>query len=634
MLLRLLVPAALLIGLYGRFKGIGTWPLGVDEFYMSRSIDHVLANGLPSFPCGGYYTRGLLFQYLVAALRMCGSSPEFSGRFVAAVSSLAVLPPAYLLGKRIQGPLTGWLAVIVLLISIWEIEMARFGRMYAPFQAVFLWYLLFYVRYTIDKNAVALRWMIGLSVVGVLTWEGGTLLGAVNIFAYLQFHEYGRLKAPDWRRLAALGMLFVLLYLASRDLRDVGASAVADAAAQAGAPHPAQIMGTLMSSLRAHWLWAVAFLLPLGLAAGAIRTIWSYRHRWMAFAGMSLLLSSALVHQFAAVAGLLALLLLTDLIDWRELTSRGARPFALALLALLAFWTVYDLSSGGRFLQVLFGFPDIYERIGRPWGRAVPGLTVGIVSCVVFWFIKSIGVPNDAHRPMKSLLCLLFLLVLMVGAIPTNRIETRYTFFLYPLLVIIVISAILELARQFDGRGPLRNLLLAASPLLFFAATEDFQFRQIAGIDSAAVNFRVHMAPARADHYYPRNDMRGIAAWLASHVRPGDVVVSGIPNLDQYYGGFDYFYLDEEDNRYDAYVCANGGTDRWTNHRILYKADALKSVVDSGHRVYGSVYSDVEARLRRDAQSQGWTVKPVYTAMDGKTDIVSIEARNETSRKN
>ena len=64
--LLLLAAAAVLAGLYGRFKGLGTWPLGVDEFYISRSIDNVLRSGLPRFPCGGYYTRGLLYQYLVA----------------------------------------------------------------------------------------------------------------------------------------------------------------------------------------------------------------------------------------------------------------------------------------------------------------------------------------------------------------------------------------------------------------------------------------------------------------------------------------------------------------------------------------------------------------------------------------
>ena len=84
--------AVLLAGLYARFKGLGTWPLGVDEFYISRSIDNVLRSGLPEYECGGYYPRGLVFQYVVAALRLTGLTPEFAGRLVTAVSSLAYCP--------------------------------------------------------------------------------------------------------------------------------------------------------------------------------------------------------------------------------------------------------------------------------------------------------------------------------------------------------------------------------------------------------------------------------------------------------------------------------------------------------------------------------------------------------------
>src|SRR5580658_10757305 len=99
--------AALIAGLYGRFKGIGTWPLGVDEFYISRSIDNVLNSGLPRFACGGYYNRGVLYQYAVAGIRLLGVGPELAGRLVAAVCSMAVLPAVYLLARRVRGSEAG-----------------------------------------------------------------------------------------------------------------------------------------------------------------------------------------------------------------------------------------------------------------------------------------------------------------------------------------------------------------------------------------------------------------------------------------------------------------------------------------------------------------------------------------------
>jgi hypothetical protein len=53
-----LLPAALL-ALYARFAGLGTWPLAADEHYMGESVRFILGSGLPAFPCGGYYVRGL-----------------------------------------------------------------------------------------------------------------------------------------------------------------------------------------------------------------------------------------------------------------------------------------------------------------------------------------------------------------------------------------------------------------------------------------------------------------------------------------------------------------------------------------------------------------------------------------------
>jgi hypothetical protein len=169
------------------------------------------------------------------------------------------------------------------------------------------------------------------------------------------------------------------------------------------------------------------------------------------------------------------------------------------------------------------------------------------------------------------------------------------------------------------------GILAAAVPLLCFGATEDFQPMHMAQIDSARVNFRVGMTPARAAHYYPRNDVRALADWLRGHVQPGDVVITGIANLAQYYSGFDYFFLDEQDPRYDAYVCQNGRTERWTNHIVLYGGRALRPILVPGRRVLASVYPDTEARLRTAAASAGWRISPLWQTESGQPDVVLIE---------
>jgi Dolichyl-phosphate-mannose-protein mannosyltransferase len=637
--LMLLAGAALLAGLYGRFKGLGIWPLGVDEFYITRSIDNILRTGLPKFSCGGYYLRGLLYQYLVAGVRLTGLTPEFAGRFVAAMCSVATLPAAYLLGKRILGPVAGWLTVIILSVSIWEIEMARFARMYAPFQAVFVWYLVFCLRYSIDKERAALGWMIALSVLGVLTWEGGVLLGIANIVTVLLAREHGRLEPVEWKRLAALVLLLGLLYVAgTSDLRGGTEGTDAQAAAAAGPANQAVHFAAIgVATLRQHLAWTCGWLLIFGVACLSLPWIWSFRRRSLAALSLCAALAAAAAHLFTLAAGILALSLLTQLIAPRELTARRARYFLMSLASYLVFWLAFyhwsgvasdEPMAGGAaamppMVQHLFGFPDIYDAMVRPWGRTMPLLSIVLGLALIFIFGSCLAKRGERPGPMAILLTLILVMLLIIGAAPTVRIETRYTFFLYPVFIILAVAAsMLAMQRlRFLRRATL--LGSAAIPLLCFGATEDFQPKDLIAVDSAEVNFRVGMSASRAAHYYLHNDMRSVGEWLAAQVRPGDVVIAGIPNLDQYYHGFDYFFLDAEDNRYDAYVCRDHRTERWTNHPLLITEAALQPIVEAGHRVFAVLYPDAEGRLR--SALANWSVTRVWTTRYGDTDILLID---------
>ena len=51
--------------------------------------------------------------------------------------------------------------------------MSRFGRMYAPFQAVFIWWVYHAYRLVETGDRRRWRWLLGLSAIGPLVWEGG-----------------------------------------------------------------------------------------------------------------------------------------------------------------------------------------------------------------------------------------------------------------------------------------------------------------------------------------------------------------------------------------------------------------------------------------------------------------------------
>ncbi len=637
--------AVLLAGLYARFKGLGTWPLGVDEFYISRSIDNVLRSGLPEYECGGYYPRGLVFQYVVAALRLTGLTPEFAGRLVTAASSLAVLPAAWLIGKRAHGAAVGWLVVIVLSISVWEVEMARFARMYAPFQAVFAWYLVFFLQYTVDRKRSALRPMILLSVLGVFLWEGGAMLGLTNLLPPLINHDQGRLRRRDWLYLGGMTILFIAMFaFVQMDFRGMADPANLPSDLEPDrAPDRLSPPQAPFTTLPFHTGWMLLALAPMALAVASLRWIVTLRTRWLAACGLLAALLAALLHQYLACFAILCVLMLMRWIDWRDLTSRPARPFVMAIIASAAFWIAFSLgttewrpaaATGGSpqsewfaLALAFLGFPNILAEIALPWGRAIPYLSLGLLASLAALTVSAILSSEREAGAVRTLLIALLVLVLLIGASDPPRHETRYAFFLYPLMIVLAIAAVAMLAETLTSVPRHQTALTALCVLALYALSEDFQPRHLLTIDSRETNFRLGLKPALRSHYYPRADIRGAADWLAERVRPGDIVISGIPNLDAYYAQIDYFLLDREDPRYRAYACENATLERWTNRPLLRDIDDIKAT--GRQRVFVVAFPAPAKRLGSEVLQRTWRLKPLWTSVDGQINVLVLTGNRQ-----
>jgi len=86
-----------------RAPGLGRWCYTVDEFYFSQSVGFILDHGIPRFPTGGYYTRGLLLQYLSAVPALVLGQSEFTDRLVPLLFGIAgVRAAAWFRGRRHQ----------------------------------------------------------------------------------------------------------------------------------------------------------------------------------------------------------------------------------------------------------------------------------------------------------------------------------------------------------------------------------------------------------------------------------------------------------------------------------------------------------------------------------------------------
>ena len=93
------------------------------------------------------------------------------------------------ISKKVGNQLIATVAVVIFSFSIWEIEYARFARMYAPFQAIFLWYLYFALKDFENKNFLHFKWMLILSAISFLVYEGSIFLAVFNFVPFILFRK-------------------------------------------------------------------------------------------------------------------------------------------------------------------------------------------------------------------------------------------------------------------------------------------------------------------------------------------------------------------------------------------------------------------------------------------------------------
>jgi hypothetical protein len=196
---------------------------------------------------------------------------------------------------------------------------------------------------------------------------------------------------------------------------------------------------------------------------------------------------------------------------------------------------------------------------------------------------------RGASPTERALLVIVIVMLLLTGAASAPRIETRYSFFLYPVLLILAVGMLIRGAHYIARPLAWPSLLAAAIVFAWFALTEDFQPRHLAKIDSPEINFRVGMKPRVGSHYYGRGDIRAVADWLQAHAEPpGDLVISGpgIASLDFYYRNLDFVYVDPSDQRLGAWSCRRGTIERWTSLPLVYSREELLARIAGSPRTF------------------------------------------------
>jgi hypothetical protein len=601
-----------------RFASLGAAPLNVDEYYIIQSVANVLRSGWPEFECGGWYQRGIVLQYLAAGLQLGGLSASVAPRLIAVLSSVLALPAVYLIARRTYAPAVGLLVVALLAVSIWEIEMARFGRMYAPFQAVTAWYVVFFLRYTVDRQPRALFAMVVLSFLGVFTWEGGALLAVANFLPPFLMREPVAVSYRNVLKYAGLTLLLLLAYwFASAELR---LSSTVPPFPDITLPQQVEVGRGLLDSVPyviptvlQTPAWLVLLAIPAGAAIFALPWALSFRGRPLAVMGLVATILTVVSGQFAATFLLVVLLVLFRFIDWSEIFGASARRFhtllgvgALYWLAFVAFafdWNAVEAGSIVRraalFTYQLARVPDLVSVALWPWARAVPILGAVILAGLVATVLRvTRGSARDPLSNERALLAFFLCVLAVASIIEPPRLETRYVFFLYPLALTLALGSLWTFFQSSRTVPRLAPTLTAVVALIAFVPTEDFDLDHLLNMDRPSTMVRAGMDPDLESHFTVREDTPALADWLREHVvDETDVVITGYHSLDFYYAEPMFFYVDYREPDFSAWSCRGGAIERWGNQPLLYTSDAVEAAIPEGGRAFLVVYGYQRDRL-------------------------------------
>ena len=595
----IVITIAVIIGIYIRLKGLGTWSLALDEYYIIQSVENILKYGLPQFENGGYYTRGILMQYLIAPLLALGVKAELAGRIFPVLSNLAAIPALYLIAKKVGNQLLAAAAVVIFSFSIWEIEMARFARMYAPFQTIFIWYVYFALKDFENKDLTNFKWLLLFSTISIFIYEGSIFLALFNFVPFILLRKLN-LKYLFW----AAVVLVVALFSNQFDLRTLNSNPIFPPEyieeiqaniSEAAIKIPKILLLFAFKDTMAIIAAAILFLINTYLVFYAIKfTV--IKNFWSIFSVL-LLGILAFLNQFGIFLLCISLLAFWKLLEINYSNRRLIYSFLFIFLINLCFWYIFgaltkewytlfdDFSSyslwgvSKRLFVGFFNYPDNYLYLLNYY-RTLPLLTIFSVLASLNLFLFLFFYQGKFEQINFLFGTLIFFG--LFATIPTLLYrETRYTFFLVPILLILILISVNKLTSLLTKRNIFSKVLFVLFITAVFISSEDFNLYHLMNIDRQDVNYRMIYKNRVKVHLYRRWDVLTPTNFVKKNLSENDKILINENSLKYYLPRVNYFNFDYRNAGFVALTVEEGNKERWSNAKLIYKNDDLINFIEN-----------------------------------------------------
>ena len=625
---RFFLAAAACAGVWARLSGFGERQLTVDETFSLRAAQAILEHGLPRLLDGGLYVQGLIPHYLAASSIAVFGSNDWAFRLPALLAGLALPALAYRYARQHGSAAFAACLAAAMLLSSWQIELSRFGRMYALFGCATLLFLSKLDRLDTDGGWRALYGPLGWAWATVLCHLEGALLAPLLLTPLLERSRFSNSSQRLQYGLVTGANVAAIAAFALFDFRRWGVPT----------PFPMGYAPPETNTLRMpeSVLWGPGLDAPSGFVLTAcglgLALLWATARvkrgcldeqgaiAVVGFAG-------ALMHQLA-LAGVFAATLFA-----RSRTGRARQRLAARLgwiTAAAAVWPMAAVLAGlvpegalglGAWRRLLFAWPDFYASSIRPWAASYPMLGAAIVVAVAYLWVRNgkVGwramLAGPGGVAAYGIVCL--------GAVRYFYESIRYHYFLYPVLVTALGVALIQALGA--RRGPVAFIAV-------FLLSGDFDYRHIACTASPAVEFRLGPYERRADAWYARSDYLGAADALEKLGRAtgSRVVIGTAEAVSHHFAGEHVRYLDRAEYPFWEQSRQRGTVEMWTGRRLLSSAEEV--------RRWSQGRTEVLLVRRRPGDLQEldprtiWAERLVATheeflSLDGGVDIVRVELR-------
>lgn len=452
----LILVGLLAVGFWLRMRHVGDLGLISDEGVEAQAVQRILEHGVPIFASGLFYTRALPFLYAQAGAAKLFGLNEFSLRLPAVLFGTVTIGAAFLLGKMLYGYSVGLLTAAMITFSVWEIEMSRYARFYTAFQFTYLVSLLCFYRGYIGGERAYKVWFVVGAFLSILVHDLGVML-ATSFLAILPSTLYP-LRRKVMLALSAVAMvaLSLVYFINVRAVLPAVLSSVpeADPLGFMSAPRARvhKLLETILLQLPDVTLVSyvgsehrLVFVMLLVVALSATACILYYSGRkgesWRAVFAL-LIVWAAFVYQIGLVLLLLVAYSFAFAERWGRRSNRQLRVACGAAAVCLLFWSLIPVIdpavSARQVAWAMFSYPNFYDHFLKwyVWGWPF----VSVVSAIGIVQLASRFITNLRDPRPLFIVGAIFVPAVVTSFFKPNDDAVRYTFHLYPVILVIFAS--------------------------------------------------------------------------------------------------------------------------------------------------------------------------------------------------